>query len=77
MTVQLRDSDGDVLATTVTGHSGRYSFNQLTGVSGTGEYTVSLVVPSGFTQISKNPSAILISRGDINVNGVNFVLAPR
>jgi hypothetical protein len=35
---------------------------------------VRLVVPSGDTQTSPNPSPILISRGDVNVSGVNFVL---
>ena len=54
---------------------GRYSFNQLNGVSATGDYIVRLTVTSGFTQTSANPSTILISRGDINVRGVNFTLA--
>ena len=76
ITVQLKDSSGNVLATTVTDRRGRYSFNQLSGVSGTGDYTVTLVVPGGYSQTSTNPSAILISRGDTNVGGVNFVLAP-
>jgi hypothetical protein len=59
----------------VTDSKGHYRFDQLTGLSATGEYTVRLVVPSGFTQSSTNPSPILISRGDINVSGVDFVLA--
>jgi hypothetical protein len=72
----LEDSGGNVLATTVTDASGNYRFNQLDGVGGTGEYTVSLVVPSGFVQTSKGPSTILISRGGTDVSGVDFVLAP-
>ena len=75
VTVQLKDSDGDVLATTVTDRSGHYSFNQLNGVSGTGNYTVTLVVPDGYSQTSKNPSTIMISRGGMSVGGVDFVLA--
>ncbi len=75
VTVQLQDSDGNVLAATVTTSSGDYRFDQQSGVGGTGDYTVSLVVPPGFTQASKNPSTILISRGDINVRGINFVVA--
>jgi hypothetical protein len=76
VTVQLKDDSGNVLATTVTDGKGHYTFDQQTGVSATGNYTVSLVVPSGFAQTSANPSTILISRGDVNVSGVNFVLAP-
>jgi peroxidase len=75
ITVQLDDSSGNVLTTTVTDRAGHYSFNQLTGECGTGDYTVRLVVPSGFTQSSKNPSTIVISRGGIDVKDVNFVLA--
>jgi hypothetical protein len=75
-TIELEDTSGNVLATTTTDSKGHYRFDQLTGVSATGDYTVSLVVPSGFTETSTNPSAIRISRGDINVSGVNFVVAP-
>src|SRR5262249_29887782 len=75
VTVELEDASGDILATAVTDRQGRYRFDQLSGLSATGEYTVRLVVPSGFTQTSTNPSAILISRGDINAIGVDFVLA--
>jgi hypothetical protein len=76
VTVQLQDADGNVVGTTMTDARGHYSFNQLTGIGGTGNYTVRLVVPSGFTQTSPNPSSILISRGDVNVSGVNFALTP-
>jgi hypothetical protein len=76
ITVQLKDSGGNVLATTVTEGAGRYSFNQLSGVSGTGDYTLTLIVPDGYTQSSTNPATIAISRGGTNVDGVNFVLAP-
>jgi hypothetical protein len=75
VTVQLKDDSGNVLATTLTDNQGRYRFDQQTGIGGTGNYTVSLVVPSGFTQTSANPDTILISRGDVNVRGVNFVVA--
>jgi hypothetical protein len=72
-TVQLKDDSGAVVATTVTGPQGRYSFNQL---SGTGSYTVSVVVPAGLTQLSPSPAPVSITRGDTNVGGVNFVLSP-
>jgi hypothetical protein len=75
VTVQLQDDSGNVVATTVTNSRGDYSFNQLNGVSATGNYTVRIVVPSGDTQTSANPSTILISRGDLDVSGVDFVVA--
>jgi peroxidase len=74
VTVELEDTNGNVIATTTTDSEGNYSFDQQNGVSGTGEYTVRFVIPSGFTQVSPNPSTILISRGDISVRGVNFAI---
>ncbi len=72
--VQLEDTSGNVLATTVTDGKGHYSFNQLTGIGGTGQYMVRIVAPSGSTQISTNPATILISSGGNNVSGVNFTV---
>jgi hypothetical protein len=74
VTVQLEDDSGNVLATTVTDSRGNYRFDNFHGIGGTGNYTVRLVVPPGFTQTSANPSTILISRGDVNVNDVDFSL---
>jgi peroxidase len=75
LTVQLKDDTGSVIATTVTDFSGHYSFSQQTGLSGTGTYTVSLVVPNGLELISTNPTAMPFSRGGINDTGVNFTVA--
>jgi hypothetical protein len=75
LTVQLEDSSGDVLASSVTDSLGRYSFNQLSGLAGTGVYQVRLVLPTGATQTSPNPPAITISRGGNFVPGVNFSVA--
>jgi hypothetical protein len=76
VTVELEDTSGNVLATTTTDSKGRYRFDQFGGLSATGQYLVRIVVPSGFTQASADPGTILISRGDITVTGVNFVVAP-
>lgn len=76
VTVQLKDDSRAVLAITVTDSKGHYRFDQQTGLGATGNYTVSVVVPSGYTQKSANPSTILISRGGVTVTGVNFELAP-
>ncbi len=80
--VELEDTTGDVLATTTTNNRGQYSFNQLSGpaanvensagVSGTGEYNIVLSLPSWLQQNSPNPGSVLISRGGVNVTGVNF-----
>ncbi|OWK47191.1 peroxidase family protein [Fimbriiglobus ruber] len=80
--VLLEDTSGDVLATTVTDGAGHYSFNQqsgpagsldvASGVSAAGDYTVSLVLPTGGKQTSPNPGTITITHGDTNVTGVNF-----
>jgi hypothetical protein len=75
VTVELDDSTGHVLATAVTGSKGEYSFDQQNGVSGTGDYTVRLVVPAGLAQTSVNRSTILISRGGLSVKEADFVLA--
>jgi peroxidase len=82
--VRLEDTSGHVLATTLTNARGQYSFNQLSapaanpenasGVSGTGYYQVVLALPPGYVQTTKNPEPILISRGGLNVSGVNFVV---
>jgi hypothetical protein len=71
--VQLEDANGDLLGRTVTNSSGDYSFDQLTGVGTTGDYTVSVVVPPGFSQDSPSSSEIEISRGGISVKRVDFV----
>jgi hypothetical protein len=85
VTVRLEDASGDVLATTVTDRQGHYSFNQLSGpaanpdlasgVSATGSYNVVLVLPSGLRQTTPSPSSIVITRGGVNVTGVNFGVA--
>ncbi|MBI3410713.1 MAG: peroxidase [Planctomycetes bacterium] len=76
VTVQLQDDEGNGVATALTDSRGRYSFNNFNGIEGTGNYDVRLIVPTGFTQTSGNPATISISRGDVNVSGVNFTVAP-
>ncbi len=85
ITVELEDTSGDVLGTTVTDARGNYRFNQLSGPSGnpdnasgvsaTGDYDIVLVLPSGTTQLSPSPNPIHISRGDTNVFGVSFLIS--
>jgi hypothetical protein len=74
ITVQLLDDAGEVVGTTVTDGQGHYRFDNLNGLDGTGTFTVRLVLNAGRRQTSPNPASILISRGDINVSQVNFVV---
>jgi hypothetical protein len=76
VTVQLQDDNGNVIATTVTDSRGHYAFDQQNGLSATGSYTVAIVVPAGFTQVSPNPGTLTITRGGFRATGVNFSLAP-
>jgi hypothetical protein len=65
-TVQLKDDSG-VLATTQTNSNGFYLFNNFNGM-GTGSYTVSLLLPSGFVNTTAKDVAVSISRGAINAD---------
>lgn len=87
ITVDLLNENGDVVATTVTDRLGHYSFNQLSGpaansvddasgLSSVGQYKVVLSLPSNLSQTSTDPAAITLTRGDTNVAGVNFLVAP-
>jgi hypothetical protein len=75
ITVELKDDQGNVLATTTTDSRGHYTFTEQTGIEGTGNYTVDLIVSTGDRQTLANPATILISRGDVNVQNVNFTVA--
>src|SRR5262249_41705585 len=66
------DGSGGLIDTTVTDANGNYTFNAFDGLAATGNYQVRLVVPTGLVQTSANPPTILISRGNIDRDGVNF-----
>jgi hypothetical protein len=72
-TVQLIDDNNVVIASVVTDAQGRYRFDQSTGMSSTGSYTVRLLAPSGYTVVSHDPVTDLISRGNDN-DTINFTL---
>ena len=74
--VQLQDDSGQVVATTTTDGRGHYEFDNFTGISGTGTYTVRLVVPPGDQQTTTDPLPIIISRGGLDIDGVDFGVAP-
>ena len=70
--VNLLDDAGRLLSTTTTDQFGHYEFNNFNGAANTGKYNIRLVVPAGLVQTSVNPPTILISRGDIDVDGINL-----
>jgi hypothetical protein len=81
-TVELLNDDGQIVATALTDRNGHYRFTQLSGsaidpavasgMSATGTYTVAVVLPSGARLTSPVPKPINVTRGDTNVNNVNF-----
>jgi hypothetical protein len=75
VTVQLEDASGNVLATTVTGAGGQYSFNIFNGIGGTGVYQVVVQMPANYTSLAPTTVTIPISRGGQNMSGENFQLA--
>jgi hypothetical protein len=68
--LQLLNDAGLVVGTTTTGIDGRYKF---TSFAETGDYTVKVLYPSGYTS-SQSTREVLISRGELTVSGVNFAL---
>jgi hypothetical protein len=73
VTVQLLDDAGAVIATTTTNRFGRYRFTEF---HETGDFQVRVVVPSGYRGTGDTLREVLISRGDLEIGGVNFGLRP-
>jgi hypothetical protein len=80
VTVNLNEDAGNFIASTVTDANGRYDFSEQAGIPGTGNFTLSVVLPDGFTQndtqIAHNPGTIHLSRGNLNITNQNFALLP-
>ncbi len=82
MTLELQDSAGDVLATTVTDAQGRYTFTQLSGpsadttlgsgLSTVGTYKVVLMMPSEYHYPSDPSATIVVTNGNTQMQEVNF-----
>jgi hypothetical protein len=82
LTLQLQDSNGNVVATTTTGRGGIYTFNQLStgassvesqqGLSAVGTYQVVVVLPSFLKQVGQGPGSMTVTRGGQTFDNVNF-----
>jgi hypothetical protein len=75
LTVELLDSGGNVLATAVPDSKGHFRLSEQTGLPGSGNFTVVLLVPPNMHQTTANPGSIAIGRGDIAATGVDFGVA--
>jgi hypothetical protein len=72
VTVNLNDDTGAVVASTTTDSQGHYRFTDQTGIPGTGNFTVSIVLPAGFTNVTATSIPIALSRGGLDFDNVNF-----
>jgi hypothetical protein len=72
--VNLLDAQGNVVATTTTDARGHYSFTDQTGIPGTGNYTVEVVVPSGYKATTATTHTVHLSRGGLDLDGEDFGL---
>ena len=71
LTVELLDDEGEVAATTVTNSRGRYSFSTF---HETGDYQVRIVVPNRLQATTAATRAVLVSRGEQTIAGIDFGL---
>jgi hypothetical protein len=78
-TVNLNDDQGNVVASTKTDINGNYSFTNQTGLPGSGNFTVSVVLPPGWVQnanqIAHNPGTIAVSRGGLTFTNQSFAVS--
>jgi peroxidase len=72
VTINLLDNTGAIIATTTTDANGHYSFTDQTGIPGTGNFTVAIVLPSGGTATTVSTHAIHMSRGALDFDGEDF-----
>ncbi len=78
-TVNLNDDSGNVVASTTTDANGNYRFTNQSGIPGTGNFTVTVALPPGWSQnaaqAAADPGTIGISRGGLNFTGENFAVS--
>jgi peroxidase len=72
--IQLKDDNGDVVATATTDSSGHYRFTDQTGIPGTGNFTLEVVVPRRFKATTPVTYAVPITRGGLDIDDLDFGL---
>jgi hypothetical protein len=72
VTVNLLDDSGGIVATTTTDNRGRYQFTDQSGIPGTGNFSVAIVLPSGFTNTTPTSVAVSVNRGGLTIGGTSF-----
>jgi hypothetical protein len=76
ITVRLIDpTDNSVVATSTTDAQGNYRFAGVNGLT-TGQFLVQETPPPGWTRSTPLPGTQVVSRGDVNLAGVNFGNVP-
>jgi hypothetical protein len=70
--INLLDAQGNVVATTTTDADGHYSFTDQTGIPGTGNFSVMIMVPTGYQSTTVITHAIHLGRGGLDYDGENF-----
>jgi hypothetical protein len=71
ITVTLASASGTTLATTQTDSNGHYRFDQFS-LGGTGIFTVTVTLPSGAVNTTPTSVTQQISRGDLDLDDVDF-----
>jgi hypothetical protein len=72
-TINLKDDSGAIIATKRTDANGHYRFQTPGDFASTGAFNVSVVPPAGFAAVVGSVD-MQISKGDINVQGVNLTV---
>jgi hypothetical protein len=73
--IDLKYANGNIVAQTTTDANGHYSFTDQTGIPGTGSFTVFVVVPPGYKSTTLVSIPLHITRGGLDFDNIDFVLA--
>ncbi len=71
VTIELLDDEGNVVDTTVTDRSGNYKFDSF---DHSGAYQIRIAASNGLESVGLNTVETLISDGDVNLSGINFMV---
>jgi peroxidase len=76
VTINLLDANHMVIMTTTTDANGHYSFTDQTGIPGTGDFFVQIVVPDGFDlTTTRSEIPIHMGRGGLDIDNIDFGIA--